>query len=42
MTEGCVKADPLITGVWPLAEFAAAYADLKAHPDRHLKVLLRP
>jgi len=42
MTEGRVKAGPLITGVWPLAEFDAAYADLKAHPDRHLKVLLRP
>ncbi len=42
MVEGRVKTEPLITGVWPLAEFVAAYADLKAHPDRHLKVLIQP
>jgi L-iditol 2-dehydrogenase/L-gulonate 5-dehydrogenase len=42
MAEERVKTGPLVTGVWPLGEFAAAYADLKTHPDRHLKVLLRP
>ncbi|MDX9862868.1 MAG: alcohol dehydrogenase catalytic domain-containing protein [Rhodospirillales bacterium] len=42
LAEGAVKTEPLVTGVWPLAEFGAAYADLKAHPDRHLKVLLKP
>jgi threonine dehydrogenase-like Zn-dependent dehydrogenase len=37
-----VDPDPMITGRFPLAEFAAAYADLTGHPERHLKVLLQP
>jgi L-iditol 2-dehydrogenase len=40
--EGWVDVDALITATYPLAEFAAAYADLTGRPERHLKVLLTP
>lgn len=33
---------PMVTGVWPLVEFPAAYKDLRAHPEKHLKVLVEP
>ena len=39
---GAVDTARMITGTWPLAEFGAAYAELRAHPERHVKVLLAP
>jgi 2-desacetyl-2-hydroxyethyl bacteriochlorophyllide A dehydrogenase len=39
---GAIDPDAMITGRFPLSEFEAAYADLTGHPERHLKVLLRP
>lgn len=42
IVDGAVDVAPMVTGSFPLAEFAAAYADLTGHPERHLKVLLRP
>jgi hypothetical protein len=32
----------MVTATYPLADFAAAHAALTEHPERHLKVLLRP
>jgi 2-desacetyl-2-hydroxyethyl bacteriochlorophyllide A dehydrogenase len=39
---GAIDTEAMVTGRYPLAEFAAAYADLTGHPERHLKVVLRP
>lgn len=39
---GAIDAARMITGTWPLAEFDAAYAELRAHPERHVKILLEP
>jgi threonine dehydrogenase-like Zn-dependent dehydrogenase len=39
---GAVDPDVMITGRFPLADFATAYAELTRHPERHLKVLLIP
>ena len=39
---GALETAPMVSATWPLADFAAAYADLTGHPERHLKVLLRP
>ncbi len=42
IAEGAVAVEPMVTGSFPLAEFETAYAELTGHPERHLKVLLRP
>ena len=39
---GAIETAPMVTATYPLAEFATAHAELTAHPERHLKVLLRP
>lgn len=39
---GAIDEDVMVTGRYPLADFAAAYTDLTGNPERHLKVLLRP
>jgi 2-desacetyl-2-hydroxyethyl bacteriochlorophyllide A dehydrogenase len=39
---GAIATAPMITATYPLAEFATAHAALTRHPERHLKVLLRP
>jgi threonine dehydrogenase-like Zn-dependent dehydrogenase len=39
---GAVVTAPMITATYPLADFATAHAELTGHPERHLKVLLRP
>lgn len=37
-----IDAAQMITGVFPLAKFADAYADLQQNPARHLKILIAP
>lgn len=39
---GQIDAERMITATWPLEEFAAAYSELRARPDRHVKVMLAP
>ena len=39
---GAIDPLPMVTGTWPLRDFATAHAELTTHPERHLKVLLRP
>ena len=39
---GHINAARMVTGTWPLASFADAYAALKAAPERHVKILLAP
>lgn len=42
IADGAVDVEPMVTGSFPLAEFETAYAELTGHPERHLKILLRP
>jgi 2-desacetyl-2-hydroxyethyl bacteriochlorophyllide A dehydrogenase len=42
LEKGAIDTQRMITGTWPLAEFDAAYNELRAHPGRHVKVLLAP
>lgn len=42
LAAGAVVTAPMITATYPLSEFATAHAELTSHPERHLKVLLRP
>jgi 2-desacetyl-2-hydroxyethyl bacteriochlorophyllide A dehydrogenase len=39
---GAIDPLPMVSATFPLADFAAAHAELTQHPERHLKVLLRP
>ena len=39
---GAVATGPMVTATYRLSDFAAAHAELTTHPERHLKVLLRP
>jgi 2-desacetyl-2-hydroxyethyl bacteriochlorophyllide A dehydrogenase len=39
---GSIDAGRMITGTWSLDDFAAAYAELKIHPERHVKVMIAP
>jgi len=42
LVEGKVEPGPLITGRFPLADFAAAIDALGNHPERHVKVFVEP
>jgi L-iditol 2-dehydrogenase/L-gulonate 5-dehydrogenase len=42
LEQRAIETGPLVTATYPLADFAAAHAALTEHPERHLKVLLRP
>lgn len=42
LAASAIETAPMITATYPLADFAAAHAELTEHPERHLKVLLRP
>ena len=42
LAEGRFDPSPLVTGIWPLVDFVTAYGELRAHPEKHLKVLVRP
>ena len=42
LEQGAIETGPMVTATYPLADFAAAHAALTEHPERHLKVLLRP
>ena len=42
LEQGAIETGPMVTATYPLADFAAAHAALAEHPERHLKVLLRP
>jgi L-gulonate 5-dehydrogenase len=39
---GAIDPDVMITGRFPLSDFAAAHAELTGRPERHLKVVLIP
>jgi len=39
---GHINASRMITGTWPLKDFATAYTELKARPGKHVKVLIAP
>jgi threonine dehydrogenase-like Zn-dependent dehydrogenase len=39
---GAIDPLPMVSATFPLADFATAHAELTEHPERHLKVLLRP
>ncbi len=42
LASGKVRAAPLITARFPLAEFAAALQAVSEHPAAHVKILIRP
>ncbi|MGE0316026.1 MAG: zinc-binding dehydrogenase [Lautropia sp.] len=42
LERGSVDGRRMITGTWPLTGFDAAYAELRADPARHVKVMIAP
>lgn len=42
MSTGAIDATQMVTARLPLADFAQAYDELVTHPERHLKIMLRP
>ena len=39
---GQINSVRMLTGTWPLKEFGAAYEELKAHPEQHVKIMIAP
>ena len=42
LESGQINSARMLTGTWPLKEFGAAYAELKAHPEQHVKIMIAP